>query len=384
MNPRIVAILGGVAVVVLGAALIWGRGPIAVTQTAPTQAGTLVFPGLAGRLQQAARVELTTKGQPLVITKQGDVWGLADRGNYPVQAGKLRELLTGLTELHLTEPRTADPAMYERLGVGDPASPTATATGLRVLDGSGQVLAELILGHRRVRAQANLPESIYVRRPNEARSWLAEGRLPVDADPQLWLLRDIANIDAKQVASVVVHRDDAVLRFGRDGDKPVLAEPADHPKLDDYRVEDVFRGLEQLTLTDVKPAAQQPGEKLGTATITLTDGTVVDATVFRADKDIWVQFAARGDSAQAKELAARVTGWTYQIGSWKERSLVPTLTELKAEEPQKPAAPEAAAPTETPVPQAAPASPAGTAAPDAAAPAGDTPAPEAEPEQKAE
>ena len=274
-----------------------------------------------------------------------------------MQQDKLRELLTGLTELRLTEPRTADPALLERLGLGDPASATSTATLVRVLDGGGQVLAELIIGHRRVRAQANLPETVYVRRPGDTQSWLAEGRVPVDGEAQLWLDRDIANIESGRVASVTVHRGDTVLEFARDGGKPALKLPAEHPKLDEYRVEDVFRGLENLTLIDVKPAAAAPGERIGTATITLTDGTAVEVTVFAAakpdakdaaDKAIWTRYAVRGNSEEAKRLAARLQGWAYEVGSWKEKSFVPTLDDLKAEAP-----PAAAA-----VPQAAPATPA--------------------------
>ena len=44
----------------------------------------------------------------------------------------------------------------------------------------------------------------------------------------------------------------------------------------------------------------------------------------------------RGDSEAAQKLAARVKGWTYQVGAWKEKAFVPTLDDLKAEE--KPAA----------------------------------------------
>ena len=343
MRSRTAFILAALAVVVLAAAWYFGRPPASVSESVAVAPGTLVFPGLAGKLGAASRVEITGKGQTLVIARKDEAWGLADRGNYPVQQDKLRELLTGLTELSITEPRTADPALLEQLGLGDPASATSTANLVKLLDDKGGVLAQLIVGHRRVRTQGNVPETIYVRRPGENQSWLAEGRLPVDADPQLWLDRDIANIDGKRVASVVVHRGDSVLEFGRDGDKVALKAPADHPKLDDYRLEDVFRSLETLTLTDVKPAAEEPGEKIGTATITLTDGIVVDVTVFavttgQAAPDIWTQYAVRGDTDEAKKLAARVTGWTYEVGAWKEKSFVPALDDLKAEE--KPAADE--------------------------------------------
>jgi hypothetical protein len=34
-------------------------------------------------------------------------------------------------------------------------------------------------------------------------------------------------------------------------------------------------------------------------------------------------------------MNGRVSGWTYQVGAWKEKALVPTVDDLKAEEPAK-------------------------------------------------
>jgi hypothetical protein len=351
MKFRTAIILAVVGVAAIG--IGWQFG----TRTEPSEQttvppGTLVFPDLAPKLQQAARVEITHAGQTLVITKGPEKWGLADRGGFPVQQDKLRELLTGLTELRLTERRTADPTLFSKLGVEDPQPATANSNLLRVLDGNGKVIVQLIVGHRRVRTEGDVPEEIYIRRPGENQSWLAEGRLPVDADPQLWFDRDIANIELAKIASVTVHRGDAVLEFGRDDGKFVLKSPADHPKLDDYRVEDVGRALETLTLTDVKPVAQEPGDKIGTCDITTTDGMKISVTVFKNGKDIWAQFAATGEGAAKKaadEMEHRVNGWAYQLGSWKEQAFVPTLDDLKASEPEKPPA-AGAAPAATPAP----------------------------------
>lgn len=303
--------------------------------------GTLVFPGLASRLQEAERVTVTTKGRTLTLVRKDGIWGIAERGGYRAQQDRLRELLTGLTELRVTEARTADPERYDRLGVGDPNKPVTTANLLRVLGPGDKVIAELIVGHRRVRTAGNVPESIYIRRVGEAQSWLAEGRVPVDADPQLWFEREITNIRKDEVASIVSTRAEGTLEFGREGDTLVLKSPAEHPKLDEYRVEDVFRGLDSLTLMEVKPAAEQPGEKVGSAVYTLTDGMKMTVTVYRADVDVWAQFQAAGEGeakARADALNARLGGWAYQVGSWKEKGFVPTLDELKSDEAEKPAA----------------------------------------------
>jgi hypothetical protein len=76
---------------------------------------------------------------------------------------------------------------------------------------------------------------------------------------------------------------------------------------------------------------------------TTTDGLEIAVRVFHADKDVWVRFAASGigaAKADADKVNVRLTGWSYQIGSWKEKSLVPTMDDLKAAEPAPaPAAP---------------------------------------------
>ena len=77
--------------------------------------------------------------------------------------------------------------------------------------------------------------------------------MPVDSDPQLWLDRDIMNIDHKRIVNVSVTHGEQTLEFsGKDG-KLTLTKPAEHPPLEDYRVEDVARALETLTFQDVQP-----------------------------------------------------------------------------------------------------------------------------------
>ena len=41
-----------------------------------------MFPDLAPKLQDAARIEITHQGKTTAIAKHGDTWGLVDRGGY--------------------------------------------------------------------------------------------------------------------------------------------------------------------------------------------------------------------------------------------------------------------------------------------------------------
>ena len=136
----------------------------------------------------------------------------------------------------------------------------------------------------------------------------------------------------------------------RDGQKLVMKQPADHPPLDDYKLDDVDRALELLTFQDVQTDKQPVGDKIGKSVYTTNDGLAVTSSVFKGAKDIWARFTAAPatglDTAasdktktEADKLNARLAGWTYQLGDWKRKALVPTLDDLKAPPPpEKPAA----------------------------------------------
>ena len=358
MNTRSLIILLALGAVAIAGGWYFGIASMPSEQRS-ADAGKLMFPDLAPRLQQATKVEVEHQGQQMVIEKRevdGQVrWGLATRGGYPVREMKLRGMLTALTELRLVDQRTSDPKQFATLGVEDPSGPTSNSDLLRVLDASGKPIAALIVGHRRVRTGGNVPDEVYVRRPGDNQSWLAEGSLEVDADPQLWLDRDIMNIDHSRIAKVVVTRGGATLEFARADDKLALTVPADHPKLDDYKLQDVSRALELLTFDDVHPDdvhpdVAQPSGQIGTSVFSTSDGLTVTASVYTAppkptatlatDREVLARFTVTGagkSKAEADKLQARLAGWTYDIGAWKQSSLVPSLADLTTAPSAKPA-----------------------------------------------
>ena len=341
MNNRSLFILIVAAVVALGGGWFFGSRTVPQEQKA-VDAGRLMFPGLAPKLQKATKIEVVFQGKTTTVALKDGTWGLVERGGYPVRDSKLHAMLTALTELRLVEQRTGDPASFARLGVEDATKPDANSHLLRVIDNDGKPILEVITGHRRMRTQGKVDEQVYVRRPDENQSWLAEGALQVDHDPAQWLDRDVVNIAHGRIVSVTATRGDSKLVFGRDGDKLVLKDPAEHPKLEDYKVEDVSRAFESLTFQEVRPAADPIGATVGTGVFVTDDGLTLTATVFKADKDIWVSLVAAGTGkaeAEAATLSKKLGGWLYQLGSWKETALVPQLDDIKATE--KAAAPQA-------------------------------------------
>lgn len=317
----VLAVLGAAAV---GAAIELRPHTVAL----PAGQGKPMFAGLAVVMPQAARVEITDAGKTTTLVLQKGQWDIAERGLYPAAPPKLRELFAGLNDLRLIEPRTADPALYARLGVDNPKQPNSTATLLRVKTQSGAVLAELILGHSSQRSQSGLPEA-YVRRPGEAQAWLAESRLPVDADPQSWLLRDIVDVPRARIASVVVQRGGERLEFLRKGDGMMLVDPP-LGKPDELHINEMGQSLEGVTMADVRPGVL-PGTTLGSTVITTTDGLVMTVTLNKDGTAVWASFSASGTGT----IYAHLAGWAYQLPEWREKSLLPAASDMVAEEPAK-------------------------------------------------
>ena len=323
IGRRGLALLGGAAAATLGGGLL-----LAPDAPPAPPAAALAFPALAERLPRAARVELRRHDATLILLRAEEAWGIAERHGHPCQPGRLRALFTGLTELHLLEPRPAEP----RTGTDDPLRAPATGTLIRVLDAGGAPLAELILGQRRSRPGE---ETAFVRRPGEAGAWLAESRLEAAPDPELWLDRAIADLPAQRLRRVEVLRaGEARLVLQRPGevDAPlVIVEPREPPRPDGVALDALGRLFEGLSLHDVAPATDVPrgglGEALGEVRFGFTDGLGVVAWPRRAGEHLWVTLRATGD-AEAAALNRRWARWAYRLNGWQEATLIPRLEDL--------------------------------------------------------
>jgi hypothetical protein len=318
--------LGGGAMASLGAALL--LGPEGEVQGRIAE-GSLAFPGLAARLATARRIELRRGAQGTTLIRDGETWRIAEQQGYPARPERVRETLTGLTELRLTEERSSDPAQWPRLGVEDPAGPGSGATLLRVFDAEGRPLAEMILGRRRIRTQGNQPEATYARRPGESRAWLAEGRLGADADPSLWIDRDLANLAPARLRRVEVMRTGQpplVLARAGEVDAPLdIVTPPDPPVADRVALDEVGRAFDGLSFIEVRTEA--PGEALGEARFHYTDEVTITVRPHREGELFWVRLGAEGGE-EAQRLNARFQGWAFQLGLWKEKAMIPRLEDL--------------------------------------------------------
>jgi hypothetical protein len=334
MKPRTTLILVAAAALVLAAG--WYFGP---HQNSPEQeqasTGTLLFPALDTALAKAERIEITHAGKRFAIVRKGDVWTLPSLGFYPVIATKLHAMLAGLAELRVVGRRTADPAQFATLGVDDPGKPGASGTLVTVSGGAGRAIVSLIIGHQNYAMSGDGAETLYVRRPGQNQSWLAQGQLNVDAEPDLWIDHSLTNIDHSEVMGITVTRGPQTLVFAPKDGKLALTEPAQQKPLEPYKLDDVWRALENLSFSSVRAGPALPGKVFAHTIFTLAGGTTVAMTLAKEGSHLWARFAASGTDAEAKALTTKFGDWSYRLDEWRESALAPTLDDLLAKPPGK-------------------------------------------------
>jgi hypothetical protein len=328
----LIPLASAAAILVVLAIAVLASGDRGVSRLPP---GQRAFPALAGKLGEVASVTVSHDGTTMTLVRDGDNWLVAEKGNYPANAGKISQIVRAMADLTLVEPKTQRPDLYPRLEVEDPG--IGKSTLIAVKDKSGADLAQVIVGKRRYDRLGGGNDGVYVRNPGEAQTWLARGTLDPSGDPASWLDRQIIDVSEKKIANVALTQ--------ADGSKLVISRAApdarfaveDAPPDTKFKSENTISGpagaLETLDLDDVKPAAELsvPDKDVVTAAFTTFDGLRVDVRLVERDKTNWIAISATGSGsaeAEAKKIEDKVAPWTYAIPTYKANLLKTKLSDL--------------------------------------------------------
>lgn len=315
MSPKGFILLAGAAVVSIGLAV----GAVA-GRDLPITSGPVsepLFQGLMDRLNDVRTVRITTPETMLTVQARDKGWVLVEKGGYPVEPAKVRELVLGLANLQLVEAKTANPERLKRLELEEPAGKDTKSRRIELLDKDGKPLAAAVVGKTKYGLYGGGRAGVYVRRAGEDQAWLAAGALDLPSEPLDLLNRDIIDVPQDKITRVtlgvdgptpiVIHRPDAAATtYAVDA---VLPEGRE---IDQDKVERVAGVLAGLTMQDVKPAAEVtfPPEARRSRFETF-DGLLVDVAVVRTGEgdqaEHWVRFAAAAQPTAAPAPAQPAT-----------------------------------------------------------------------------
>ena len=310
--------------------------------TPGTTSGEALMPALATRANDIASLRLSQGDKTLTIERQADVWRLKERDGYPALPDKVRSLVLQLAQSKLAERKTQSPQRHATLELEDPVAKDAKSKMVRLLDGSGRAIGEVIIGKSRFEAFGNGKPGIYVRRPSEAQTWLAVGPLDVPLDARDWVSRAVFESD--KIASVswaapgTPAKESLKVKRKSDADPAFEFEavPAGKKTKGGESPESVARAYGRIELDDVRKAvAPAKDASVGKATVDTADGLSIAIDAQKQGDDIWLSLTAQasgkgGGEAKAKAdaLNARVQGWQFKLSPGTAGQLFKTAAEL--------------------------------------------------------
>jgi hypothetical protein len=351
--------------VVLGIAtlVVVGGSIHAVTQrqqsTAASTVGGPLLPQLGARVNDVAGIAVRgAKGDFRIVRGADDVWTLDAKSGFPAATDTVKKAVVGLAELRPIEPRTGNPDLYDRIGVGEPGK-DKDAVLLTLSDAAGATIGTIIVGKTKTYELSGKPAEIYVRIPDQKQSWLATARLAAPGDALGWVDRNISKIGRDRMDKITIsHPGDAPrVQVVRDGANPrefTLAEvPAGQKLKSNSETGSVAGGLDFLTFEDVKKDDAVQWKDPVIAVYSTLDG--IDITVrsveiesawwsklnvaFNADRAAAYKPVAEAGkeppahdpakvAAEAEALGKRMHGWAFQISAGNIRPLVRKLGDM--------------------------------------------------------
>lgn len=344
IKPKAFQILAAVTVLFVVAAVISVLSQRSNT-TIPSDRER-VFPGLVAKVNEVAHISITSNKAKFTVTRIKNGWGLVEKGNYPVKFEKVKGTIIGLAELKLLESKTSDKSRYERLEVEDPGSVKAKSRRVVLKSADDKVLASAIIGKRNPSLFGSGGGGTYLRKNDEARSWLAEGEVDIGAEPNDWLDRMIVDVSESDVKRVSIRQPEgariSIHRADKDQKDFTVDDVPAGRKVDSSEANGLAGGLWRLSLEDVKPASQfKFPKKFHVARYATFDGLTVTVEIAMVKDVAWGRFRASaepagdpGDDAtaakkvrkKAAEITARAKGWVYELSAGEGERLT---TEMK-------------------------------------------------------
>jgi Domain of unknown function (DUF4340) len=304
-----------------------------ISNNGDSSAGALLFPDLRAEINDISRVSISSAGESVTLKRDADQWVLAEYKNYPVDTGKLRQLILTLADAKKLEEKTSKVEMYGRLGVED-TSDDSLSTEIRLdTPDSARTLIIGNLAQRKYR---------YARIAGEATSWLIDQNPTLPSDLSDWLLPEILNIDSSRIQFVTItHSDGETINIHKEDAAVTDYSVSDIPDGRELSYPSIVDGMagvvSGLNLEDVVESSIEAQDDSAATTVFKTfEGLEITIKSSIRDENSWITVSANqpdASSEEATKINERVGGWAYQIQSYKADQLRRRWDDiLKAEE----------------------------------------------------
>ncbi len=334
MKPKaflILAVLTAVSVVAAGYAVIAEQRRLGAMEAY----GNLMFPDLAGRANEVSRITVKDADETMTVVRRGGTWVLTSRDDYPVPVEKVRKVVASIAALRLLEPKTDRPERYHRLNLQDVDKEDAKSKLVTLADGAGKTFTRLLIGRRNLTRVGIGTGGVYVRKPDETRTWLAEGSVDLPAQAVNWLERTVIDLPSDRVKRMTFREAGETLftveRSDKDQKDLTLSPVPAGRTVDDVAVSGLASALASLRFDDVRADSDVRLQSLRVTEVESFEGLIVRTEIGKIDDKTWARFSASGAGEvadQAKSINETAEGWLYKIPDYKASNLIPRLDDL--------------------------------------------------------
>ena len=307
-NTKTILIIALLAVVLFFASVLTKSPPPVITGS-----GEKVFPELLNRANDATYVKIERQSETTTLVKVGSTWKIKEKGQYPADLEKVRELVLGVAGLLFVEPKTSKPENYAKIGLQDVHESGATGTQLSITDGSDKQLVDFIVGNSRPARADNSQSEYYIRIKDNPQSWLAQGKLPTQWNTTNWLDTLVLELSRERIQKVVVtHKDGEIVSIHRE-DSSARDFTLDKLKEGEeikaaFEVNNIATSFTTMRFDDVKTNSEADLQKPDfVALLTAFDGLEIQLEVFKLDdKNLLSRLKASFNEAVAQASQEKV------------------------------------------------------------------------------
>jgi hypothetical protein len=299
MKSKTIGLLAGITIAGILLAVFANREP----SSSLPQSGQLLFPDLMSVVNDVNEVVIQTKDQTITLVRGEKSWGVKEKASYRADVEKVKQVIVGLADLRIHEPKTQNPELYERLGLQDKDQEGSTSKTVTVKTADNAETAKLVMGNQRPAKGNPRMSDIYVRKPGDPQTWLAIGNVPIETMPDEWLEKEVTALPTKRVRQVTVtHPKGDTLHLSKakpdDLDFHLDAIPSGFKISSQFNVNNVVGTLVQLSFEDVKPQAEidfsaNPGVS---AVLETFDGLRLHVQTTKSDEHVWGKLSAEFDA----------------------------------------------------------------------------------------
>lgn len=347
---RALAVLAGVTgiAVLLAALALWQRASTGEPDFKPVR----MFPALQQAMEDVASIHVETKSAAFnVVRDEKKHWILPDKSKYPADFNTVRKTVLGLAELDLVERRTARSDWHDKLGLKLPKS-GGEGTLVTFKDAKGEELASLVVGSSVEGASAGGEQAVYVRRPNDAQTYVARGTFAPPTNEAQWLDKAFVELARDRVKSAEMTpfkgRAYGVTRAKPEDEDFRLVQPLPSGRMlrTPGEPNGIGNALLGISFDDVMPAPELDFTGAAHATYLTFDGLRLNLRLIEKDNEFWMTVDAFADpglapstapastalkpdiAKEVKELNEALAGWAFRIPRYKGALLTAPLDDL--------------------------------------------------------